>query len=404
MIKAGPITAPKEGRERGFPGAIILLLALLIGMASAPRQGSGLEGNMPGHQPPGAEASRGIPKTALEFSQRVQEIREFLQEFMKTSVVPGVSIAVGVGDEFTQFEGLGFSDLASRRPVTPQTRFRIGSVSKTLTAAAFGLLLEEGKLELNADVRRYVPEFPDKGSPITLRHLAAHQSGIRHYRGNEALSDRSYKSVLEALAVFADDPLVAKPGTTWSYSTYGYTLLSAAMERGAGRPFLDLMRDKVLGPLGMTRTEPEIGGRLLPDQAAGYVQGADGKVEAAPKTDLSNHWAGGGFVSTAEDLLKFARAHLNGHFLRPETLALLWTPQTTNDGTITRTGIGWQVAQTPKGRRLLVAGGNAIGGTTVMFVLPEEKVVLAFLTNIGSAPIRGVPRKALGILLGEEGA
>jgi len=393
------------GRDRGqcrWSGVLVLLLAILFGLAPAPRQVSGQREATPNYSGPRAGQSRGIPGTSVEFSQRVKEIKEYIQAFAKTSVVPGISVAVQAGDEFTWSEGFGVSDLNSGRPITPHTRFRIGSVSKALTAAALGLLLEERKVDLDADVRKYVPEFPPKGDPITLRHLAGHRSGIRHYRGNEVLNDRPYKSVLEALTIFAKDPLVAKPGTTHSYSTYGYTLLSAAMERAAGVSFLTLMREKVLRPLQMTETEPEIGGRRLPDQATGYEQGTNGKAEVVPRTDLSPIWAGGGFVSTTGDLLKFARAHLDGRFLRPETLDLLWTVQTTKDGTRTPSAFGWQVARTPKGRRLLVSGGNSIGGTVVMFVVPEEKVVLVFMTNMGSAPIRGVPMGALRILLGED--
>jgi len=382
---------------------LTLLLAALFGLAPAPRHVWGQQGATSEHSGPGAAPSRGIPGTSVEFSQRVKEIKEHIQGFARTSVVPGISVAVQVGDEFTWFEGFGVSDLASGRPTTPHTRFRIGSVSKALTAAALGLLLEEGKLDLDADVRKYVPEFPPKGDPITLRHLAGHQSGIRHYRGNEVLNQRPYKSVLEALTIFAKDPLVAKPGTTHSYSSYGYTLLSAAMERGAGVPFLTLMREKVLRPLQMTETEPEVGGRRLPDQATGYEQGTNGKAQVTPRTDLSPVWAGGGFVSTTGDLLKFARAHLDGRFFRPETLDLLWTAQTAKDGTKRPpSAFGWQVGRTPKGRRLLVSGGNSIGGTVVMFVVPEEKVILVFMTNMGSAPIRGVPMGALQILLGED--
>jgi serine beta-lactamase-like protein LACTB len=382
---------------------LILYLAILVGMASTLGDISGQTGRIPPSQASGAKGPRGIPKTAAEFSGRVREVDEYLREFLKKSVVPGISVAMGVGDEFTHSEGFGFSDLASRRPVTPQTRFRIGSVSKTLTGIALGILLEEKKLDLDADVRRYVLEFPDKGFPITIRHLAYHRSGIRHYVGDEVLSDRYYKSVLDALKVFADDPLVAKPGTAFSYSTYGYTLLSAAMEQGSGQPFPDLMKENVLKPFEMTQTELEVGGLSLLGQATGYEAGADGKPEVAPKTDLSVKFAGGGFVSTAGDLLKFARALLSGHFLRKETLDLLWTPQPGRDATKATLGLGWQVTRTPNGKRLLMTGGNAIGGTAVMFVVPEEGVVLAFVANMGNAPVRGVPRKALGILLGEGG-
>ena len=157
---------------------------------------------------------RGVPTNPAEFFERVEEIRGFLQEFVDTSAVPGVSIALGVGD-FTRFEGFGFADLEAEIPVTPQTRFRIGSVSKVLTAAALGLLMEADKIELGAPIQRYVPEFPEKSHPITLQHLAGHQSGLRHYRADEALSNQRFESVTEALSVFAGDPLVAEPGSAF---------------------------------------------------------------------------------------------------------------------------------------------------------------------------------------------
>jgi CubicO group peptidase (beta-lactamase class C family) len=267
---------------------------------------------------------------------------------------------------------------------------------------ALGRLVDEGTLELDVEVQDYVPEFPEKDFPITLRHLAAHQSGVRHYRRDEALSNRRFETVTEALSIFASDPLVTEPGVATSYSTYGYTLLSAAMERASGRPFLDLMEERVLSPLGMARTGPEVKGHLHPDQAAGYEPGSNGPPRRPPETDLSNKWAGGGYVSTAGDLLRFARAHLDGTLLAPETLDLLWSPQVTRDGEESPFGIGWQVARLPDGTRLMVAGGNAIGGTTVVFVFPDVGVVVVFLTNMGNAPIRGVPLRLARILLGAE--
>jgi CubicO group peptidase (beta-lactamase class C family) len=259
------------------------------------------------------DTTRGAPTTPAEFFQRVEEIRGFLHEFVDTSAVPGVSVALGVGD-FTRFEAFGWADLEASVPVTPHTRFRIGSVSKVLTAAAPGLLVESGAVDLDATIQRYVPGFPEKQHPVTLRHLAGHQSGIRHYRGGEALSSRHFDSVSEALSVFAEDPLVAEPGSAFTYSTYGYTLLSAAMERASGRTFLDLIQETVLEPIGMTHTAPEMKGALHPDQAVGYEPDYAGGVEIPPKTDLSNKWAGGGYVSAAGDLLKFARAHLTEGF------------------------------------------------------------------------------------------
>jgi CubicO group peptidase (beta-lactamase class C family) len=343
------------------------------------------------------------PTTPAELFRRVDEIGAYLQEFVDTSAVPGISLALGVGDAFTRFETFGYADLETRRRVTPETRFRIGSVSKALTAAALGLLVEDGRIDLDAAVQRYVPDFPEKSAPITLRHLAGHRSGLRHYRGDEAYSARHFDSVAEALEVFAHDPLVAEPGTAFSYSTYGFTLLSAAMERAADQPFLTLVEETVLRPLGMTRTAPELAGLLSPHQATGYELGADGSPWIPPETDLSNKWAGGGYVSTAGDLLRLARGHIRGGLLQPETRSLLWTPHEGSEARGAGQGIGWQVTRMPDGRRLLVAGGSAIGGTAVMFVLPEDEVVVVFLTNMGNAPIRGVPMRVARMLLGADG-
>jgi serine beta-lactamase-like protein LACTB len=291
----------------------------------------------------GAAGAQVVPTTRAELGERTERIADFVAAFVDTSAVPGVSLALGVGDSLTWLQGFGYADVATRRPAEPSTRFRIGSVSKALTGVVLGLLVEDGALELDAPVQRYVPEFPDKGNPITLRQLATHQAGIRHYRGDEAYSDRHYDSVLEAISVFADDSLVAEPGTRFSYSTYGYTLLSAAMERAAGRPFLDLMRNRLLAPLELTHTVPEIAGEPVPGQATGYELGQAGEPVLPSDVDL------------------------------------------------------------PGGRRLLVAGGSAIGGTTVLFVFPDDDVFVVFLTNMGNAPIRGVPMTIARMLLGEGG-
>jgi CubicO group peptidase (beta-lactamase class C family) len=348
------------------------------------------------------DASRETPPSAEEFFHRVGLIRDFLEEFVDTSAVPGVSLALGIGDAFTRFEAFGYADLEEERPVTPHTRFRIGSVSKALTAAALGALVEEGRLDLDATVRHYVPESPRKSYPITLRQLALHRGGIRHYRGEEALSNRHFERVIDALSVFAADPLVAEPGTAFNYSTYGYTLLSAAMEATGGVPFLELMEQRVLGPIGMTRTGPEVKGQIHPLQAKGYEPGMERGIRVPPETDLSNKWAGGGYVSTAGDLLKFARAHMKGEFLQSWTLDLLWASDPEPGAGNPPMGIGWQVARLPDGKRLLVAGGDAIGGTTVLFVLPDVQTVVVFMTNMGHAPIRGVPMRVLEFLLGAE--
>jgi serine beta-lactamase-like protein LACTB len=341
-----------------------------------------------------------VPTTSAEFGERTSRIAELLQAFVDSSPVPGVSVAVGVGDDLTWVQAFGYADLDAHRRMTPDTRVRIGSVSKSLTAVALAQLVLEGTLDLDVPIQRYVPEFPDKGVPITARQLATHQAGIRHYRGDEAYSHEHFASVLDAISVFANDTLVARPGSTVSYSTYGYTLLSAAMERAAGEPFLSLMSRRVTTPLGMTHTGPETAGTVVPDQATGYEL-SNGEPAIPPDVDLSSKWAGGGFVSTAGDLLTFARAHLQGDAITPKMRELLWTPSELSNGTKTPFGIGWQVARDPGGRRMMVSGGSAIGGTAVVFVFPDDAAVVVVLTNMGNAPIRGVPLRVARVLLGD---
>lgn len=168
-------------------------------------------------------------------AKAVEQARKYVQEELEPKV-PGLSIAVGVEGRMVWSEGFGFRDLATKAPVTPDTRFRIGSVSKSLTSAGLVLLTERGQLDLDAPVQKYVSDFPDKGAPITTRLLAGHLAGIRHYRGKEMLLNRPFPTTQDALGIFANEPLEAPPGTKFVYSTYGWTLISAVME-SASRGF-----------------------------------------------------------------------------------------------------------------------------------------------------------------------
>lgn len=155
--------------------------------------------------------------------------------------IPGVSVAVGANDLIVWAEGFGWADLEQQVPVTQITRFRIGSVSKPLTAAAAGLLYEQGALDLDAPIQTYVPSFPGKEWPITTRQLMGHTAGIRHYRNDtEGYSAAHFETVTDALSMFANDPLLFEPGSRYSYSSFGFNLLSAVLEGASQRSFLDL--------------------------------------------------------------------------------------------------------------------------------------------------------------------
>jgi CubicO group peptidase (beta-lactamase class C family) len=182
---------------------------------------------------------------------------------------PGISIAVAVDGKIVWAEGFGFADIEQCVAVTPKTKFRIGSTSKPLTAAGAALLYDQGRIDFDAPIQRYVPSSPDKGYVITMRELLGNLGGIRGYNAEESnkLDRDVYRSVSDSLMRFKDDPLVAPPGTKWVYSTYGYVLASAAIEKASGQDFLSYMRDKVFLSLGMLDTVADESDKIIPDRA-----------------------------------------------------------------------------------------------------------------------------------------
>jgi CubicO group peptidase (beta-lactamase class C family) len=325
---------------------------------------------------------------------------------MKEQGVPGLSVAVGVAGEIVWAEGFGFADLENRVPVWPETRFRVASISKALTAGAIGRLLEEGQLELDEPVQRYVPSFPEKRWPVTTRLLAGHLGGIRHYRGDEFESRAHYGDVVDALEIFADDSLIHEPGTAYSYSTYGWNLISAVVQGAAGEPFLDYTRRSVFEPIGMDDTVAEHVDSLIYHRARFYLRAEDGRLVNAPYVDNSNKWSGGGFLSTAEDLVRYGFAYLEDGFLHPETVDLLFTSQRNQDGEPVDYGIGWRVTE-EEGRKIVSHTGGAMGGTTILLLYPDEGIVVSIVTNIQGASqtrtSRAIADLFLEAALGDDG-
>ncbi len=223
--------------------------------------------------------------------------------------------------------------------------------------------------------------------------MAGHVAGVRHYRDNEFLSNVRYRSVQEGLSIFADDPLLFEPGTRYSYSSYGWNLVSAVVEAASGESFLPFMQRHVFQPLAMQHTAPDVTDSIIPDRSRFYARTDDGRLVNAPFVDNSYKWAGGGFLSTPEDLLRFAFAHLGAGFLRPETVALLWTSQHLLDGEPTGYGIGWRVGVDASERRVVSHSGGSVGGRSLLLIFPEQQVVLAIAANITDLRYGDVPRR-----------
>jgi serine beta-lactamase-like protein LACTB len=336
-----------------------------------------------------------VPGATTAFEPTIAGVRKFILDTMRVLGAPGAAISVRKDGRLVWSEGFGSANLEQHVPVTPLTRFRIGSVSKPLTATALGLLSEQGRLDWDAPVQRYVPSFPVKRYTITVRQVAGHLAGIRHYLPGEFENQKHYQTVLEGLAIFQNDSLLFEPGTRYAYSSYGWNLLSAVVEGASGERFLDFMARHIFGPAGMVHTGADQPDSIIPDRTRFYTRSDSlGPVINAPYVDNSYKWAGGGFLSTTEDLALFAEQLLGGRILKPATVTLLWTTQHTADGKPTEYGIGWGVTQDAHGRRRISHAGGSVGGTANLLIYPAEHLIVAVLVNSDHTFVDAVSRYA----------
>jgi CubicO group peptidase (beta-lactamase class C family) len=337
----------------------------------------------------------GPPTSPAATEDAVRAVERFITDTMRVLGSPGAAICVIRDGQVIWTHGFGLADLEQRVPVTSETRFRIGSVSKSLTAVALGKLMEDGRLDLDAPVQRYVPAFPVKRHPITVRQVAGHLAGIRHYLPGEFENREHYATVTAGLAIFSADSLLFEPGTRYEYSSYGYNLLGAVIEGASGRSYLEYIRDAVLRPAGMTHTSPEHPDSIIPRRSRYYTRAdSTGPVVNAPYVDNTYKWPSGGYLSTAEDLARFGDRLLRGELLGPETVRLLWSSMRTLDGRPTDYGVGWQVELDSLGRRRVRHSGGSVGGTAHLIIYPDQRLVVAVLVNSDYTFIRAIPRYA----------
>lgn len=389
--RTSPAAPTPAGSRLTGPATLLIALALGVAAPALPVAGGPAVAQTAG---PYAEAP-----APVRFAEAVEEARSMAVETRLRAGIPGMAVAVGVDGELAWAEGFGYADVEQRAPVWPNTKFRIGSVSKPLTAVAVARLWEEGRLDLDVPVQSYVPSFPEKRWTITTRQLAGHVAGVRHYRDQEFLIRDSYPTVEEGLAIFEDDTLLFEPGTDYNYSTYGWNLVSAVVEGAAGTPFLRYMRTSVIEPLDLDETVADHPDSVIFHRTDFYDRGEDARLLNAPYVDNSYKWAGGGYLSTAPDLVRFGLAHLEPGILEPETVETLWTSQETSDGEATGYGIGWRVAEDEEGRRIVGHGGGSVGGTTALVIYPDEGVVVAITSNLGRADFDNLHRRVAELFL-----
>ena len=319
--------------------------------------------------------------------------------------IPGLAVTVSRDRSRLWSEGFGFADLELQVLATPQQRFRLASVSKLVTAAIAARLVDQGRLDLDAPVSSFLPDYPAAGAAITARQILGQLSGIRHYQPQDETSgwdSRHFASVRESLVIFRDDPLLSAPGTEEHYSTYAFTLLAAILEVAGGATFPELVEREVAKPLGLAtltadRTEAVVEGRVAfydrDDEAPTTLDA----VRTALFLDPSYKWAGGGLVASSEDLTRFGEALLSPGFLSERMWRETFTRQKTSAGTPIDVGLTWRLGVDDAGRTIQYHSGSQQGARAFLLLYPDERLVVSVLSNLGGVP-SDIRARALAIV------
>jgi serine beta-lactamase-like protein LACTB, mitochondrial len=336
-------------------------------------------------------------------AEKRQAIEKAVASFMSANSVPGLSAALVLEGEPRWSQGFGMADLENYSPATSSTLFRMGSISKPITATAVLQLWEGGKVDLDAPVQKYCPEFPQKDWPITTRELLGHLGGIRHYspdgKGDVPEdSARHFSSMREALELFARDPLVAKPGTEFHYSTYGYTLAGCVFEGAASEKFTEYLRKNIFVPAGMEQTRDDDFFAVIPHRTRWYHRDKSGIVRNAGVLDSSYKIPGGGIISSADDMARFEVAILGDKLLRRSTRDLMWTSLKTAAGKQTGYGLGWGITD-KFGVHILEHTGSQQGTSTAFAIVPERNAGVVVLCNLDGVHVNQLAMQILRIAL-----
>jgi serine beta-lactamase-like protein LACTB len=331
------------------------------------------------------------------------KIEKAVTAFMAANRAPGVSVAVILGGQPVWSSGFGMSDLENLVPATSSTLYRLGSISKSITAVAAMQLWERNQLDLDAAVQKYCPAFPQKADSITARQLLAHLSGIRHYRpdGKGDVPDdsaRHFPTMEEALQLFAADPLIDKPGTHFHYSTYGYTLLGCVIEGASKQQFVDYVAANIFHPAGMEHTQADDHFAIIAHRSRWYHKNKAGTVVNAGVLDSSYKVPGGGLLSSADDMAHFEAAILGDKLIKRSTRDVMWTIPKPTEQKPSHYALGWFITD-KFGIHLAGHTGGQPGTDTTFLIAPDRNAAVVVLANMDEADTTPVAEKILQILL-----
>jgi CubicO group peptidase (beta-lactamase class C family) len=330
-----------------------------------------------------AQAQETAPKLSAD---RIAQVDQAVQAAMEKGKIVGLAIGIIDQGEVVYLQGYGFADQDNQVSVTSKSMFRWASVSKPITAVAAMQLVDKGQLDLDADVRQLVPEFPDHGATITMRHLLSHQSGIVHYmNGKVVKTNRRYLQpnpfidVVLALDNFKESPLIHKPGEKMSYTTHGYILASAVVERAGKQPFATQVKERINKPLGLRTLRPDYQWEQIPYRVVGYRKKGE-EIVASNDADVSWKLGGGGFISNIDDMAKFASGLIKRQLVSEKAEKEMWMPQKLANGEATNYGLGFGIQNEGDQLRVSHSGGQE-KTRTMLIIYPKQRRGIVLMTN-----------------------
>lgn len=331
------------------------------------------------------------------------KIDEFLSHTYRADQ-PGAAVIVVQDGKVIFRKGYGLANVELGVPIKPEMVFRIGSMTKQFTAVAVMMLVEEGKIGLDDDIRTYLTDYPNPGKKITVRNLLTHTSGIPELLEIKAWEKHVRDPITpdELISFFKDKPLDFAPGEKWSYSNSGYVLLGKIIEEVSGKSWTDFLRERIFKPLNLIHTDIDDNRTIVPGHVEGYQKVGD-EIIHAPMVDMSHPYGGGSIYSSVDDLAKWDEALYTNKLISKSSLEQCFTPVVLNNGKTAPYGFGWMVQQF-LGRKEIHHGGRIYGFLSEGIWLPHEHLYVAVLSNIedpSSMPPKLVAESVVTIALGE---
>lgn len=312
---------------------------------------------------------------------KLKEFEKYIIDFQKNKNIPSISAGISYQNNILWTDAKGYADVENFVPAAKKSVYRIASISKIVTAVAIMQLVEQKKIALDDNALRYIPFFPTKKWKFTIRQLLNHTAGIRNYKYGEFDSKENYASTKEALSIIISDSLEYEPGTKHLYTTLGYNLLAAVIENVTGIGYTEYIQKNIFNPAGMSSTFFEYQKDIIYYRAKGYTKNTLRRLQNSALADLSIKFAGGGIISTSNDLLKFAINLLEGKFISLALLDTMKTQTILKDGRKINYGLGFSLGVDPFGSEYFYHSGNGTGFTSQLVFFQKEKIAAVHLIN-----------------------